>query len=136
MNACQTCGFELWVPVKQFRDMSLGLYSDAAYPGRCILSLDDHYGHLHELPPHLAMRFIRTQQIVSQAIMEVTGCLRVNVAVLGNTESHVHAHLIPRFVDESAPHRTPWEQPGYATRGKLTKHRLNDLYMALREVLG
>lgn len=115
--------------------MDVGLYSDALFPGRCIISLHDHYSHLHELPPHLAMRFIRAQQRVSEAIMEVTGAVRVNVAVLGNTEPHVHAHLIPRFAHEPSPERTPWEHPDYKGRSKQTKYDLNDLYMALRDRL-
>lgn len=45
-------------------------------------------------------------------LRELTEATRVNYAVLGNAEPHLHAHLIPRFPAlEPVPHRPPWEDP-------------------------
>lgn len=46
------------------------------------------------------------------AIKNATGSPRVNFAILGNRESHVHAHLIPRFPEqEEFPDCSPWNDP-------------------------
>jgi diadenosine tetraphosphate (Ap4A) HIT family hydrolase len=37
---------------------------------------------------------------------------RMNYAILGNTEPHLHFHLIPRKIDnEPIPNRSPWNHP-------------------------
>lgn len=44
-----------------------------------------------------------------QAIQEATSAAKVNVAILGNRDAHVHAHLISRFPEnEEFPDCSPW----------------------------
>lgn len=44
------------------------------------------------------------------AIKKATGAPRVNTAILGNQQGHVHAHLIPRQpTSEPRPDKAPWE---------------------------
>jgi diadenosine tetraphosphate (Ap4A) HIT family hydrolase len=47
---------------------------------------------------------------LGDAILKVTGATRINYAILGNQEPALHAHVIPRFIDEPEKLRTahPW----------------------------
>lgn len=103
------CGFVLWNPIAQTETSSLGLYDDARFPGRCILRLNAHYDSLDELPSEVLMSFMRDVQTAMSAIKAATTAARVNVAILGNRDPHVHAHLIPRFpAEEEFPDCSPW----------------------------
>lgn len=107
--ACQQCGFELWEPIAQSQCTSLGLYSDDRFPGRCILSLNEHRDSLESLPMDTMVSFLRDAQIAMKAIRQATNATRVNIAILGNREPHLHAHLIPRFPkNEQFPDCSPW----------------------------
>lgn len=107
--ACQDCGFGLYVPVFNLAVSSLGLYDDARFPGRCILSLKTHYDDMVDVPKEMLDAFMDDARKAIKVIMESTGCARVNFAILGNRESHVHAHLIPRYpTDEEFPDCSPW----------------------------
>ena len=110
--ACETCGFELWRPITTLSSSFLGLYSDKRFPGRCILSLDEHFDHFDALPAETMYWFMMDVRNSIAAIKAVTGLERVNTAILGNQEGHVHAHLIPRNpVEEPRPDKAPWEDP-------------------------
>ena len=106
---CQQCGFELWEPIAQSQCTSLGLYNDDRFSGRCILSLNEHRDSLESLPMDTMVSFLRDAQIVMKAIRQATNAARVNIAILGNREPHLHAHLIPRFPEnEQFPDCSPW----------------------------
>lgn len=109
---CSVCGFELWVPIGELRHSYLGLYDDDRFPGRCILALKDHHDDFPNVPRSLASSFILEAQDTARAIKRVTGSPRINLALLGNAEHHVHFHLIPRFPgSETFPERSPWDDP-------------------------
>lgn len=103
------CGFVLWNPIAKSEVSRLGLYDDARFPGRCLLRLNAHYDSLDELPPDILMNLMSDVQTAMSAIKAATGAARINVAILGNRDPHVHAHLIPRFPDEEEfPDCSPW----------------------------
>tara|TARA_B100001146_G_C16042014_1_gene374029 strand:+ start:211 stop:639 length:429 start_codon:yes stop_codon:yes gene_type:complete len=109
---CLVCGFQLWNPVASLPNTLVGLYDDARFPGRCLVSYRTHLDDLTEFTPEQMAQFMTESMRVSRAIKTVTGCARVNFAVLGNAVQHVHAHLIPRYPDtEDLPHRAPWSDP-------------------------
>ncbi|WP_396652300.1 HIT family protein [Microbacterium sp. SLBN-146] len=90
----------------------MGLYSDARFPGRCIVSLNEHAEHLDDLPKDTVSSFMINVAMASKALRIATDAPRINVAILGNQEGHVHAHLIPRYPDsEPLPNKAPWEDP-------------------------
>ncbi len=47
---------------------------------------------------------------LGDAILKATGAARINYAILGNLEPALHAHVIPRYLDEPEGLRTahPW----------------------------
>lgn len=109
---CLECGMEQWAPVNLgLRVTHADFYPDARFPGRLVLMLEDHYDHLHEVPDELMAEFMRDVKKVSKLLMGLEGVRRVNMAVLGNSVPHVHAHLIPRYPGESLPDKSPWNDP-------------------------
>lgn len=108
-EACKECGFGLFIPLATFAVSSLGLYSDSRFPGRSILSLNHHYEDMVDVPEDILNSFMNDAREAMVAIKKATGCARVNFAILGNRESHVHAHLIPRYPEnEEFPDCSPW----------------------------
>lgn len=133
-SVCAVCGFELWVAIGSLTVTSVGLYDDARFPGRLLVSLHSHYEHLEDVPEGLANCFIGDIQLAARTLRKVTGAERINVAVLGNREPHVHAHLVPRYsLQEPVPRSSPWEDPRPRQRlGEADRTRLvHDLTRAL-----
>lgn len=109
---CDTCNFELWLPILELRVSFLGLYDDARFPGRCILSLKGHEEDFTCLREPILSLFIKDVQDAGSAIMGSMGASRINYALLGNDEPHVHVHLVPRYPEmEPNPRRSPWNDP-------------------------
>lgn len=109
---CEACDFELWVPVGMLDVTAVGLYDDRRFPGRCLVALSTHVEHLDELDDAQLASFMRDVRKVGRAIREVTLASRVNYAVLGNVQPHLHAHVIPRGgTADVRPDRSPWQHP-------------------------
>lgn len=109
-TVCKVCNFDLYLPIASLRVSHLGLYNDARFPGRCLLVLNDHYESFEELPQHLMMLYMEDVKQSIHAIKSATGSDRVNIAILGNREPHVHSHLIPRYPEkEEFPDCSPWD---------------------------
>jgi diadenosine tetraphosphate (Ap4A) HIT family hydrolase len=115
--SCATCDFALWNPVCQLDVSFLGVYNDARFPGRSILVLNKHIEHWEDVPSSLLNAYVADSQRAMKAISKLTGTPRVNLAVLGNTDSHVHFHLIPRYPhSEALPNKSPWNDPRPQTK--------------------
>jgi len=97
--------------VGETRFTHVGLYSDARFPGRLIVSLKPHYEEFSEVPEVIAAAFMLEVSRISKALKSLTSARRVNIAILGNAESHVHAHLIPRYEKDPLPLKSPWDDP-------------------------
>jgi hypothetical protein len=54
--------------------------------------------------------FLADMARLGQALLQLTGAVRVNYAMFGNVEPALHAHVFPRFGDEPAGLReaNPW----------------------------
>lgn len=118
-TACSACGFSLWNPLAELTASTVGLYDDARFPGRVIVSLHEHYDHLDALPVDSLNAFMADVCATSAAVRQLNGVERTNIAVLGNKVAHVHAHVIPRRADEPNYGVSPWENAPEHTR--LTK---------------
>ncbi len=45
-------------------------------------------------------RFMKDVTIYAKALKEVTGCVKINYEIHGNTLPHLHMHLYPRYTDD------------------------------------
>src|SRR3984893_11975708 len=54
--------------------------------------------------------FLLDMARLGDALLKVTGALRINYAIFGNVEPALHAHVIPRYLDEPQALRgaQPW----------------------------
>ncbi|KQR43445.1 hypothetical protein ASF87_16780 [Microbacterium sp. Leaf161] len=112
VNTCQKCQFAVANPVGRLSVSRIGLFSDARFPGRSIVSLRDHYDDIAAAPTAVAELFMADIHCAARIIRRATGADRVDIALSGNTDSHVHAHLIPRRRDrDPLPDSGPWDDP-------------------------
>jgi diadenosine tetraphosphate (Ap4A) HIT family hydrolase len=75
----------------------VGMPDDGPMRGYCFLMLIGHAVELHDLPPETAAAFMRDAQRVSAAVQRVTGAVKMNYEIHGNTVPHLHLHVFPRY---------------------------------------
>jgi len=104
--------------------------------GYCLLLPDPVVPHLNALPPDGQAAFLTDLARLGQAVLEVTGAVRINYAMFGNLEPALHGHVHPRFADEPAALRTahPWAYDWTAAR-PFDPARDGAVLAALRERL-
>ena len=95
---CDTCSFSVWRPIASLGVSYLGLYDDARFPGRAVLVLGRHAESLEQLGHDEANAFFSDLRLSGTAIRRALNADRINYALLGNIEPHLHWHLIPRTV--------------------------------------
>lgn len=78
--------------------------------GYCLLLPDPVVPHLNALDSAARNQFMSDLGALGDAVLRVTGALRINYAIFGNLEPALHAHVHPRYTDEPEAMRTgnPW----------------------------
>ena len=76
---------------------------DAPMRGYAWLAVRRHVIELHELTGDEGAALMRDLQRVSRALASVTGAVKLNWEIHGNTVPHLHVHLFPRYAGD------PWE---------------------------
>ena len=78
--------------------------------GYLLLLPDPVVANLNALSVHERGAFLTDMTRLGDALLKVTGALRINYAMFGNEEPALHAHVIPRFPDEPEALRAahPW----------------------------
>jgi diadenosine tetraphosphate (Ap4A) HIT family hydrolase len=104
--------------------------------GYCLLLPDPVVPHLNAMPSAAQAAFLADMACLGRAVLEVTGAVRINYAMLGNLEPALHAHVFPRFATEPQEFRTahPWAYDWSAAR-PFDVVADGDLLAALRERL-
>lgn len=62
----------------------------------CLVS-QTHAVELHDLPDAVASLFMRDARRVSRALAAVTGAVKLNYEIHGNSLPHLHVHFFPRY---------------------------------------
>jgi len=73
---------------------------DSPMKGYCFLLLKSHAVELYELSSEEATAFMRDVQRTSKAVHEITGAVKLNYEIHGNTIPHLHLHLFPRYIGD------------------------------------
>ena len=78
--------------------------------GYALLLPDPVVPNLNALGAHERGAFLTDMARLGDALLKVTGALRINYAMFGNEEQALHAHVIPRYLDEPEALRAahPW----------------------------
>jgi diadenosine tetraphosphate (Ap4A) HIT family hydrolase len=81
--------------------------------GYCILLADPVVTSLNELNRQQQSEFLCDMVLVGDSLMEITGAYRINYLVAGNTDPYLHAHIVPRYLNEPDEYRQglPWSYP-------------------------
>jgi diadenosine tetraphosphate (Ap4A) HIT family hydrolase len=78
--------------------------------GYAVLLPDPVVPNLNALGARERIAFLSDMSRLGDALLKVTGATRINYAIFGNQEPALHAHVIPRYVDEPEALRgaQPW----------------------------
>jgi diadenosine tetraphosphate (Ap4A) HIT family hydrolase len=105
--------------------------------GYALLLPDPVVGTLNELVGAARSAFLGDMVRLGDALLAATGALRINYAMFGNVEPALHAHVVPRYRDETAALATahPWQYdwqaaPRFDATGEVA------LLRAVRDALG
>ena len=73
---------------------------DGPMKGYCFLLYKRHAIELYELSAEEATAFMRDVQRAAKAVHEITGAVKLNYEIHGNTIPHLHLHLFPRYIGD------------------------------------
>ena len=93
-----------------------------------------HVEELHELPNRQRTMFLQEMASVAEAVYKAFRPKKLNYELLGNSEPHLHWHLIPRYEDDPEPLSPVWILPKtvrYAEANKPLVSELDELKKAL-----
>jgi diadenosine tetraphosphate (Ap4A) HIT family hydrolase len=78
--------------------------------GYALLLPDPVVPNLNALGARERIAFLSDMSRLGDALLKVTGAARINYAIFGNQEPALHAHVIPRYLDEPYALRSaqPW----------------------------
>lgn len=68
--------------------------------GYCLLLPDPVVAHLNDFTGKTRTQFLDDMAALGDAVLAVTGAVRINYEMLGNLEPALHAHVFPRYDDE------------------------------------
>jgi diadenosine tetraphosphate (Ap4A) HIT family hydrolase len=79
-------------------------------PGYCLLLPVPVVPTLNALAGGAREAFLADMAALGDAVLAVTGAIRINYAIFGNLDQALHAHVIPRYHDEPVSLQTaqPW----------------------------
>ena len=81
--------------------------------GYTILLADPVVASINDLDRTRRAEFLCDMALIGDALLEVTGAYRINYGILGNSDQFLHAHIIPRTLNEPEEFRKglPWSYP-------------------------
>jgi diadenosine tetraphosphate (Ap4A) HIT family hydrolase len=74
--------------------------------GYSLLLPDPVVPSLNDMDEGSRLIFLRDMAVLGDALLEVTGAVRINYEILGNYEPALHVHVLPRYADEPEDKRT------------------------------
>ena len=84
-------------PVGEMKAGMLYLFKDQAHRGRCVLALKNHRRELCECEPAELADFAEDLARASGAVKELWGCTKLNLGSFGDTNPHLHFHIVPKY---------------------------------------
>ena len=78
------------------------------FPGYCLLIYKWHVRELHELSAEESAELNTELMLATNAIVKAFNPWKINHACLGNTDEHIHWHIIPRYDTEPDHSKHPW----------------------------
>lgn len=101
------------------------------YRGYCILLAKLHATELHLMPSDEARALFDEAVAVGSAIAAVLNPLKLNYECLGNSEPHVHWHVLPRYESDPMRRAPVWARPEAERKVALGEHQRRALIGSL-----
>ena len=83
--------------------LEASIHAQGCLWGKCHVLCKKHYIELHEMPREDLSNFMQDVQKASRALKAVSGAVKINFEIHGNTMPHLHVHLFPRYLDDPFP---------------------------------
>ncbi len=87
----------LMFPVCVMKAGTLFLHKDQVHKGRAILALNAHKKELFECTDSERDDYMSDLAAASKAIKELWGCTKLNIGSYGDTNPHLHFHIVPKY---------------------------------------
>jgi len=97
------------------------LNNEQEYPGRCYVVLDSHKTELFQLDEEELAGYMSNVAQVAKAIQAAFQPDKINYAVYGDIDSHVHFHIVPK-TKAGKCWGWPFELTGEEGKKKLLTH--------------
>lgn len=94
--------------VKELKSGYVVLSDFQYFPGYTIFLSKIHTDELHKLGPKNCDLFLKEMGLVAHAVYLAFKPLKLNYELLGNTDHHLHWHLIPRYGTDPHPETSSW----------------------------
>jgi diadenosine tetraphosphate (Ap4A) HIT family hydrolase len=140
--ACRICALNEEIKSGSFRDFIAELKScyvilgdQQLYRGYCVLFAKLHATELYLMPADTARLLFDEMRLVAEAIAAVVKPWKMNYECLGNSEPHVHWHLLPRYETDEMRRGPIWLRPESERKVTLDENDRRALIGSLRSQL-
>ena len=89
----------LMIEVATLRVSRLFIFKEQTYHGRCLVAYKDHVDDLNMLSDEERNASMADVAQVTRAMQKVFNPAKINYGAYSDTLSHLHFHLIPKYVD-------------------------------------
>lgn len=86
--------------LKDFPHSLLCAHPRVCLKGTCCLIVKNHFVELYDMDEIWLCGFMKEAQTAAQVLLKVTGAVKINYEIHGNTAPHLHMHLFPRYLDD------------------------------------
>lgn len=90
---------DLVVEIAKLKVSRVYLFKEQTYWGRCLVAYQEHVDDLSELTDDERNAFMADVVNVSRAMKEVFKPIKINYGAYSDKLSHLHFHLVPKYVD-------------------------------------
>lgn len=123
---------DLMLPIAELSVSKVFLFKEQSYKGRCLVAYNRHINDLNELSDAERNAFMADVVRVTRAMQKVFAPEKINYGAYADKLSHLHFHLVPKYVDGLDYGGTFQMNP---QKVYLTEEEYNGMIEAIRENL-
>lgn len=142
MNKCTICERNNQIKkgknpyfVKEFKTGFVVLSDYQFYKGYTLFLAKKHVREIHQLPEGVKIEFLKEMSLVVEAVFKAFKPLKLNYEALGNTDPHLHWHIIPRYKNDPNPKQPIWIIDSAVRYAKIYKPNKKDLSLLKKKLL-
>lgn len=89
----------LMIEICKLQVSTVYLMRDQTHKGRCVVKFNDHKQELFELTEEEKKQYMDDIANVAKALKELFSPDKINYASYGDTVTHMHFHVVPKYKD-------------------------------------